>query len=78
MALVHVVYGVINGDGSSEARARADEIRSSILQDMDKQVPGPKFILGDLNASIHKLPPLHGSIQAGKIVDVGATLLSLE
>ena len=71
ISLVYVPYGHTGGDQTLEARTRTDEIISQILQDMDMQVKGPKFIIGDLNASVNMLPNLHGAITNGKLYDLG-------
>ena len=70
--LVYGVYGVTRGDSSDQAAASTCDIISSILQDADEQEVGPKLIVGDFNASIHRLPSLEQAIREGKYTDVGS------
>ena len=72
VAIVYAAYGHTGGEQSLEARSRTDELMSYVLQDMESQPAGPKFIVGDLNAEIHNLPSLHGAIQKGTLKDIGA------
>mgnify|MGYP005631530821 CR=1 FL=1 len=58
VAIVYAAYGHTGGEQSLEARSRTDELMSYVLQDMESQPAGPKFIVGDLNAEIHNLPSL--------------------
>jgi len=72
VALVYVIYGHTNGNGDPEARDRTDDLLGLIFQDMDMQVPGPKFVMGDFNATVLNLPHLGAQIDMGKIFDIGA------
>ena len=72
VALVYVIYGHTNGNGDPEARGRTDDLLGLIFLDMDMQVPGPKFVMGDFNATVQNLPHLSDQIEKGKVYDIGA------
>ena len=72
VALVYVTYGHTNGNGDPEARGRTDDLLGLVFQDMDMQVPGPKFVMGDFNATVLNLPHLSDQIDMGKVFDIGA------
>ena len=72
VALAYCIYGHTNGNGDQEARCRTDDLLGLIFCDWDLQAPGPKFVFGDLNATVDKLPHLNVLIKQGKVFDVGA------
>ena len=72
VALVYVPYGYTGGEQNILARTRTNELCTFILQDMEEQVEGPKFIMGDLNATTLNLASIQDAILEGKIIDIGA------
>eukprot|EP00973_Karenia_brevis_P061011 8483536-Karenia_brevis.AAC.1 len=65
------VYGWTNGHCDSDAAARTDDLIQAILEEFDALPPGPKVLLGDLNADVGDLPTLQGQVDCGKLFDLG-------
>ena len=70
--LCYIVYGYPNAEKDDEAAARTCDLPSMILHDSEQQDPGPKLIVGDLNAPIERVPSLEAGITQGSWIDVGA------
>jgi hypothetical protein len=72
IAYFYVIYGHTNGDEVPDARSRTDEICKIVLAEIAAQEPGPTFIVGDINASIHNIASLQQAIDRGTLIDLGA------
>ena len=72
IAYFYIAYGHTNGDNIPEARSRTDEICKIVLAEIDAQEPGPTFIVGDINASVHNTACMHQATQNGTFIDLGA------
>ena len=69
---MYCVYGQTNGEHSDDAAAWISDCLSSILCDAQLQTNCPIFIVGDLNATLDRLPPMQDAINQGKFYDLGA------
>jgi hypothetical protein len=62
----------IGGEVDDYAASRTCDIIALMLQDAGLQDPGPKFIVGDLNATTSRIPFIDAAINGGGWIDVGA------
>ena len=69
--MFYVIYGKTNGEFDDEAAACTNDIIQHCLDDACMQDEGPKIIIGDLNAPIHRLLSLSNAINMDDWVDVG-------
>ena len=70
--MVYICYGYIGGTTDKNACNQINEYLQCICDDMQLQPPGPKLIVGDLNASIEKLWVLKDLVDQGALFDIGA------
>jgi len=71
-ALVILCYGKTNGDNCGVARAWTCDAVTIILDEVDAQPDAPVYLVGDFNASRHKINSLEQAVQAKKLIDIGA------
>ena len=72
VALVYSLYGWTTGETNNITAQRTNDLIQIILQDMNAKPRGPKFILGDFNATPDRLHALRDAIEDQTLFDIGA------
>ena len=49
--VVAILYGWTGGQKGNEAAARTDDLLTIVQQELEAMDPGPKMIMGDINAT---------------------------
>ena len=70
--LVYNLYGWTNAAKDKNAANRTNDMLEAIIDDMEKQPPGPTLVLGDLNGDVGNFKILQEVVKDGTLIDVGA------
>ena len=69
--VVAILYGWTGGQKGNEAAARTDDLLTIVQQEFEAMDPGPKMIMGDINATTDALPTILQMMAEGGWTDVG-------
>eukprot|EP00973_Karenia_brevis_P024824 3420373-Karenia_brevis.AAC.1 len=65
------IYGWTGGLEGNVAAMRTNDLLDAVAHEFHLLPPGPRMIVGDLNADTSHIPVLHSMLEQGQLVDIG-------
>ena len=70
--VIAIIYGWAGGKKGNEAAARTDDLLTIVQNELNAMDPGPKMIMGDINAGTEALPTILQMMAEEGWTDVGS------